>query len=310
MAPPAHAEPKTRPHPVSPAADVARRSLSRVLAVTGAIGLALVWAYWTCVVGLWKDWQNDPNYSVGQLVPLAAIGLVWAQRHALRACRLAPCWWAGLLVLLVAQVLRLLGLILFYESIERYALVLTVAGLVLLVAGWQVFARLRWILLLLMLMVPLPGRIHNALAGPLQQYATNSTVFVLEVFGAEAVNEGNILVLGDETSIGIAEACSGLRMLTAFVVVAAVLAFLIDRPPWQRAVLVLSSVPIAIACNVVRLVATVALYVNTSSTLAERFFHDFAGVTMMPLAIGMLLVELWLMKALFVPEAQRAETAS
>jgi len=91
-------------------------------------------------------------------------------------------------------------------------------------------------------------------------------------------------------------------MLTAFVVVAAVFAFVVNRPRWQRAVLVLSSVPIAIVCNVMRLIATVALYAIASSSIAERFFHDFAGLTMMPVAIAILVGELWLMKKLVIAD--------
>lgn len=272
-----------------------------VIAAATALLVVLAWAYWPTIFGLWKDWRGDPNYSVGQLVPLVALYLLWQERGRLRKCRVATCWW-GLGLLLLAQAGWFFGLLFLYESAERYALVLTVAGLVLWVGGREVFWRLRWILVFLLLMVPLPGRIHNAVSGPLQQYAAVSTVFVLEVFGAAVGREGNTLALNDQTSVGISEACSGLRMLTAFVVVAAAFAFVVDRPRWQRAVLVLSSIPIAIICNVVRLVATAALYSTLSSSIAERFFHDFAGLTMMPVAVAILVGELWLMKKLVIAD--------
>lgn len=271
----------------------------------GALVLVLLWTYWATIRGLWAEWRSDPNYSVGQLVPLVALYWIWRDRRGLRTCRIAPDWW-GLGLLLFAQLARFAGLLFLYESLERYALVLTTAGLVLFVAGRQVFWRIRWILVFLLLMVPLPGRMHNALSGPLQQCASRSTAFVLEVFGADVTRRGNTISLGGQTNIGIAEACSGLRMLTAFVVVAAVFAFVVDRPRWQRAILVASSVPIAIVCNVIRLAATVMLYAVTDSSTAEHFFHDFAGITMMPLAVAMLVGELWLMAALFIPDAPSA----
>ena len=286
---------------------VARSGL-RGPTIAGAVGLSLVWAFWPTVVGLWDDWRSDPNYSAGQLVPLAALYLLWGDRHKLRACRVAACWW-GLGLLLLGQLAWFYGLVFLYGSAERYALVVTIAGLVLLVAGRQVFWRARWVLVFLLLMVPLPGRVHNLISGPLQQCATSATVFVLEVFGADPARQGNTLALGARTRVGIAEACSGLRMLTAFVVVAAVLAFLATRPRWQRIALIVSSVPIAVVCNVIRLVATITLYAAVSSSVAERFFHDFAGITMMPLAIAILLGELWLMKTL-VPARPAPQTAS
>jgi exosortase len=279
--------------------------LLRPAVTVGILGAALGWAYWSTIVGLWDEWRDDPNYSVGQLVPLAALYLLWDDRRGLHACHVGPCWW-GLAVLVVGQLARFLGLLFLYQSAERYALVLTVAGLVLLVAGRQILWRTRWVLVFLLLMVPLPGRIHNAVSGPLQRYATSGTVFVLEVLGADVTRAGNVLLLSEETSVGIADACSGLRMLTAFVVVSAVLAFVVERPRWQRTVLLASSIPIAIACNIVRLIATVGLYVLIDSSTAEHFFHDFAGVTMMPLAIAILIGELWLMRKLVVPDAAPA----
>ncbi len=269
---------------------------------SGVMALAaLIWAYWPTLVELFKDWQNDPNYSVGQIVPLAAAYLAWQDRDQLRPCRIAPCWW-GLGLLVVALCLRLFGLVFFYVSLERYAFVLSLAGLVLLLYGREIFGRLRWVLAFLLLMVPLPGAVHNRISNPLQTFATAGAVFLLEVFGIMVSREGNVMLLNGQTEVAVAEACSGLRMLTAFVVVAAVLAYLIKAPRWQKVVLLASSVPVAIACNLIRLVATAVLYMVTESSVAEKFFHDFAGLTMMPLAIVMLLGELWLLRRLVVDD--------
>ena len=183
---------------------------------------------------------------------------------------------------------------------------LSVAGLVLLLYGREVFWQLRWILAFLLLMVPLPGAVHNRISNPLQTFATAGAVFLLEVFGVMVSREGNVMLLNGQTEVAVAEACSGLRMLTAFVVVAAVLAYLIRAPRWQKVVLLISSVPVAIACNLLRLVATAVLYMVAESSVAETFFHDFAGLTMMPLAIAMLLGELWLLRRLVIEEPETA----
>jgi exosortase/archaeosortase family protein len=110
--------------------------------------------------------------------------------------------------------------------------------------------------------------------------------------------------------VAVAEACSGLRMLTAFVVVSATLAYLVNRPRWQKGVLLVSSVPIAIACNLARLVVTAALFGAGYSKAAGTFFHDFAGLVMMPLAVFILAGELWLMKRLVIPDKKSAAAPS
>ena len=255
---------------------------------------AFAWSYWATIVHLYKEWQSNDDYSVGQLVPLVALYLVWRNRDALRSCRIAPCWW-GIGLIALATGARAFGLMFLYESAERYALVLTIIGLVLLIAGWEITRKAGWVLLFLFLMVPLPGRVHNLISGPLQTIATRGSVFLLEVFAVTVIREGNTMLVDGRIPIAVVEACSGLRMLTAFVVVAATMTFLAKRATWQRAVLLLSSVPVAIACNVLRLFVTALLYIHTSSETAERFFHDFAGLTMMPIAVFILLGELWLL---------------
>jgi len=267
----------------------------------------VIWSYAQTIAPLVREWMEDDDYSVGQLVPLAALYLLWHDRKKLAQCRMAPAW-SGIAVILLAQIVRVIGFAEMYESIERYALVLTIVGVVLLVAGWQVSRQLVWILLFLFLMVPLPGRVHNMIAGPLQNLATAGAVMTLELLGIMVSQEGNVMVLNDNVPVAVAEACSGLRMLTAFIVVASVLAYIVKRPWWQKAVLVVSSIPVAIICNLIRLVVTAILFLVTSSQVAERFFHDFAGWTMMPLAVFMLLGEMWILSRLVTEDpGERSE---
>jgi exosortase len=277
-----------------------QRDLFGLAVAIPVLGL-LVWAYWPILSMLVIEWGRDQDYSVGQLVPFVALYLLWHERHAVRKCKIKPCWW-GIGVILLAQAARLFGLLFLFESAERYSMVLTFIGLVLLIYGWDVFRKTQWILLFLFLMIPLPGRIHNLISGPLQGIATAGAVVLLELFGTTVVREGNVIMLNDSQPLAVAEACSGLRMLTAFVVVAATLAYVVNRPRWQKGIVVASSIPVAIICNLARLFVTAQLYLVASSDTAERFFHDFAGLSMMPLAVLILAGELVLLSKLVIPE--------
>jgi len=259
-----------------------------------------VWSYWVTLGYLVDEWRTNDDYSAGQLVPLIAIFLLWHERKALKECLPKPCWW-GIGLLVLAQAGRIFGLLFMYSA-ERYSLILTVAGLILMVAGWKAFRTVLWILLFLFLMVPLPGRVHNLISGPLQTMATTGSVFLMEAFGATITQEGNVIVLNETTPMAVAEACSGLRMLMAFVIVAAFVAYMVKRSRIQKAVLLLSSIPVAVACNILRLCATAALFVLVGSEAGQKFFHDFAGLVMMPTAALLLFAELWLMNKLIVPE--------
>lgn len=261
-----------------------------------------VWAYWPTITDLYKEWQRNDDYSAGQLVPLVALFFVWHERKKLRNYILSPCWWCSIALLVLAQMGRTFGLLFMYESAERYSLVLSISALTLMVAGRQVFRRVFWILLFLFLMVPLPGRIHNLISGPLQKMATTGSVFLLEAFGTQVTQEGNVVTLNNQTTMAVEEACSGLRMLTAFIIVAAFIAYMVKRSRIQKAILFLSSIPVAVMCNILRLCITAVLFMLASTETAEKFFHDFAGIVMMPAAVLLMFGELWLMKIIVSTE--------
>jgi exosortase len=289
----------------SPYTDAPPRTGLKWLAAISVLAVG-VWSYWPTLVDLVDFWRFNPDYSVGALVPPVAIYLVWSDRRRLRALPTSVCWW-GFALLLASQVVRLLGLFYMFASLERFSLILALGALVLFFFGHAVTRRLVWLWLFFLLMMPLPSRVHERLAIPLQDLATGSSVFCLEMLGFLVARQGHILRLSGRTAVAIAEACSGLRMLTAFVVVAATLAFLVRRPVWQKAVLVISSVPVAIAANTLRLVATVLLYEWVSDDVAERFFHHFAGLTMMPFAVIVLILELRLLRWLSEPAPAAGE---
>ena len=295
---------------LTPSADSAMsQTAAWLIPLVTLLVVATGWAYWSTAVDMFKEWQRDDDYSAGQLVPLVAIFFLWVDRKQLARLPLRPCWLGGLALLVLAQAARAYGVLFLFESAERYSLVLAVAALVLMVAGTAVFWRVKWILLFLFLMVPLPGRIHNMISGPLQGFASTGSVFVLEAFGVRVSQQGNVVTLDQRIPMGVAEACSGLRMLTAFIIVAVFVAYMVKRPRWQKVVLVISSIPVAVLCNILRIVATAVLFLHASSEVAEKFFHDFAGLVMMPAAVMLMFGQLWIMAMLTVPEDKPPQKA-
>ena len=265
------------------------------------------WSYGPIIVSLSHTLRTSDDYSAGQLVPLAAIFFVWHKRKTLKETQVAPCWAGGIGLLVLAEAARLYGYLSMRQSIERYAIAVAVAGIVLLVAGRQVFRRVICILLFLFLMVPLPGVVYNLISLPLQRQATTASVYLLEVVVPDVSQEGNIVVLGEDMHVAVTEACSGLRMLTAFIIVAAFIAFMVKRARWQKAALLAMSIPVAVICNVLRIFVTGALSFYVSEELAGKFFHDFAGLVMMPVAVSLLFAGLRLTDRLIVPETGTQE---
>jgi exosortase len=172
--------------------------------------------------------------------------------------------------------------------------------LVLFLFGWQIFKKLIPVLLFLLLMLPWPNRVQAAIAIPLQQWSTSSAVFCLEMIGYAVVREGNIIHIGNAT-VAVAEACNGLRMITAFITIGGLVVLLINRTWWEKLIIFISSFPVALLCNTVRLAITAIAFTVLSGERWETIFHDAGGYAMMPLALGLIVAELWLLTKLTMP---------
>ncbi len=277
----------------------------RGVAIISVVTL-LLWSYWPTIVDLWGVWQRSDEYSCGLLVPFLALYVIWSRRHSLAELDIKPTMW-GLLAFAAAQALRGVGVVLWLGSAERLSFVLSIASLVLLLFGWQVFRKTSSILLFLCLMLPLPNSVHAAVMLPLQDSATSSAVFCLEMLGYSVVREGNIIHLGD-TTVAVAEACNGLRMVTAFFVIIGWMVLLVQRLWWEKLIALISGLPIAMLCNTIRLTVTAIAFTMLSAEKWEGVFHDFGGYAMMPLALAIVVLEFWLITKLgTVPQRQPQE---
>jgi exosortase len=126
---------------------------------------------------------------------------------------------------------------------------------------------------------------------PMQRLATVSSTFLLQTLGLTAGAEGNTIVL-EGGRIGVVEACNGLGILFTFLATASAVALIADRPAWQKGLVVLSAVPIALVANITRITATGFLHETVGGPTADMVYHDLAGWLMMPFALVMLWAEL------------------
>jgi exosortase len=271
-----------------------------------AVPLAcLLWAYGNTLVEMAQAWNTHAEYSHGYLVPGFAAVLLWLRRDRLDVAALRPSWW-GLPVLAAGLALRLAGTFYYFVFLDALSLLPCLAGLVLL-AGGRAAWRWTWPgLLFLAFMIPLPFSVATALSGPLQRLATVVSTFLLQTFGLPALAEGNVILIND-ASIAIVEACSGLRMLVVFIALSTAVALVIRRPLTDKLIVLASAIPIALTSNVVRITATGVLHETVGGEKANAFFHDVGGWLMMPLGLALLGAELWLMSRLFLTAPAKPE---
>jgi exosortase len=267
------------------------------------MAVALAWVFWVTFLELGQRWGSQSQYSHGWLVPVYAGVLLWLRRGMLADIDWRPSWW-GLPLLLFGLAMRFGGVFVEFQWLAAAALLPCLAAACLLAGGWPV---LRWAwpaIGFLIFMVPLPFTIEVGLSHPLQRIGTIVSTFTLQTLGVAAYAEGNIIVMG-ETRIGVVEACSGLSMLMIFFALSTAVTLLSRRSPLERTVIFLSAVPIALASNIIRIVATAILHKIAGRELADLVFHDLAGWLMMPLALGMLWLIMRLLDWLLVPIPER-----
>jgi len=271
----------------------------------GLVCIAFLWSYWPGLIELWELWRQSDEYSSGLLVPFLAVYVLWSRRHDIALCPIKPSIW-GFFAFMGAQVVRLLGLFLMYSSAERLSIVLSIAALILLLFGWKFFRKISPILLFLCLMLPLPNVVQYYVGLNLQRWATSSAVFCLEVIGYPVTQDGHTIDIGN-VSVAVLEACNGLRMITAFFVISGLVVLLVERAWWEKLVILISSLPIALLCNTIRLAVTAVFFTILKGEYWEQIFHDFGGYAMMPLALAAVVGELWLLAKLTVlPTEEKA----
>lgn len=269
-----------------------------VLACLFVPAACLLWAYWTTLGDITFRWNHDPQYSHGYLVPVFAVALLWLRRRRLPELPLRPSMW-GLSLVAVAVALRLGGTYYHFAWFDAVSFVVCVTGVVLAVGGRKAWRWAAPSLGFLVFMIPLPHRLAVALTDPLQRLATLASTFVLQTVGLPAVADGNVIHLND-VELGVVEACSGLRMLMTFFALSTAVVLVVKRPLWEKLVLVFSAVPIALLVNVTRITATGILHETAGRAVADAVFHDLAGWLMMPLALGLMWVELTVLTNLFL----------
>ena len=263
-----------------------------------AVGLVVAWTYYRPIAGLVERWWTESDYVYGFLVPFVAAFLLWSRREMLHDVNWVGNWW-GLLFLALAGLIRWTSSQFFYALIDPLSLVPCLIGITLILGGRNL---LRWAwpgILFLVFMVPLPGFMADQLSQPLQRIGTIAGTYVIQTIGIPAVARGNVIHLPN-ADLGVAEACNGLRMMMLFFAVCTAMAFYVRRSLFERIVIFLSAVPIALIANISRIAVTALLYQVSSHELAERLFHDLAGFFMMPLAIVILWLEMKLMRHVIV----------
>ena len=238
--------------------------------------------------GIYNIWNLKPEYSYGIMIPLLSAFLIWRQRAELRLLPFTGSWF-GLALIATGLALRFVGVMTTMQTLQHYAFLLVLYGLVLTLVGPAIFRRLWMPLLILIFAVPLPALFSNALSLQLQLLSSELGVWVIRAVGISVLLEGNIIDLGSY-QLEVAEACSGLRYLFPLMTLAFIVAYLFRGPLWKRLVIFLSSIPITVLMNSLRIGFIGITVEHWGAGMAEGALHDFEGWLVFMLSTAALLL--------------------
>jgi exosortase D (VPLPA-CTERM-specific) len=172
--------------------------------------------------------------------------------------------------------------------------------------GFQKLKTILFPLLFCLFMFPLPSFIHSRITLQLKLIATKIGVWMMQAYGMSAYREGNIIDLGF-TQLQVVEACSGLRYLIPMIVLSILVAYFYHGRLWKKIFLVLSSIPLTIFSNSLRIALTGILSERFGTRAIEGFFHDFEGWLIFMITLALLLLEIWILNKFF-PEPKKKKT--
>jgi len=229
--------------------------------------------------------RKNEEYSHIFLVPFVAAAMIYVRRARARYCK--PTGTAlGFFIAGLGWGVHVFGFHHNYESLWHLGAVLVLVGCVLSVFGKHALFRFFPAFAVLIFLVPVPGMIRLKIAAPLQTWTAQISELLLNAVNLGVTRSGNQLLIGDQ-AVNIAEACNGLRMVFALILVSYFFCFALPLINPVRFIILAVSPVAAIFCNVLRILPTVWMY--SHSRHAGDVFHNYSGWLMLPISFLILL---------------------
>jgi exosortase D (VPLPA-CTERM-specific) len=239
-----------------------------------------------------QDWPRE-DYNYAYFVPVLVLYLAWELRGRWRREPAAPAW-GGFLVLMPGILLFLIGELAGEYFSQYLSSWLVVVGLLWIHTGRRKVRTMTFPIFLALFMFPLPHFINTKLSFNLKLLSSEIGVRIIQFLDISAYREGNVIDLGF-TQLQVVDACSGLRYLFPLLLMGILMAYFYRAATWKRCIIALSTIPLAIITNSLRIALTAVLYPVFGRAAAEGFFHDFSGWAIFMISFAVLIAEIWLL---------------
>ncbi len=264
--------------------------------------ILLIVAFQDGLAHLIVRWNTQEEYSHGYLIPLVSAYLIWQRIDFLKTLEFKPSWFPvglvmlGLIVAVVGEISALYVLI-------HFSFVLILLSLAWSLMGWKAFKYVLLPLGLLIFAVPLPYFLEATLTADLQLISSKLGVAFIRLFSIPVYAEGNVIDLG-AYKLQVVEACSGLRYMYPLMGVGFIIAYMYQVELWKRVLVFVSTIPITIMMNSLRIGIIGILVDNWGTEMAEGFLHYFEGWIIFIACLFILVIEMLILNRIGIkPES-------
>jgi len=252
-----------------------------------ALLAVFVAAYWVPLKTIVSIWWTNEDYSYGFLIPLLSAYILWDKRDAIKRMHVRSSW-SVFPVLVFFVLLSLYGILGSSGNISMPSVPVLTILFAAFYFGWTSLKELIVPLGFLVFMIPVPPIIESHLGLFLKIISSRMGGAIIGMMNIPVHVSGNVIDLGI-TRLQVVDACSGMRYLFALLALGVVYAYFFEKAAWKRVVAVLSTIPIAVVTNGVRIGITGILTDKYGAAVAEGFFHGFSGWVLFMVSFGCLL---------------------
>ena len=238
------------------------------------ISILILYLYWDAFGWMIYEWENNPNYGHGWLIPVACLYMIFKKKDVFKRDYRGAL--KGLQLVLSGVVIFLLGIRVEFNQIVLFSLVWIVLGLIYFYKGKKAFREMLFPVGYFIFGIPAPYYVESFTV-PLKTMATVVSVGFMQAVGMTVARQGNIIYLPNYT-LEVADACSGLKSLMMVTAVGALYAYISQPTIKRKWALFLASIPIAVIANIARIIMVGTLASMFGDKLAFDFAHDSSGV--------------------------------
>ncbi len=247
----------------------------------------------SALIYLTGEWKKD-DFSYCYIVPFIIFYLIWEKKEQFFSAPSLPSW-KGIFILCLGIFFFWVGELGGEYTALYISFWLVLVGLCWLHMGWEKIKIISFPLAFILTMFPPPNFIYNKISVSLKLLSSQLGVATMQIFGMSAYREGNVIDLGF-TQLQVVDACSGLRYLFPLIILGLLLAYFYKDFFWKKILLVISTIPISIFVNGIRIASVGILYPVFGQKVAVGFFHDFSGWFIFMISVGIMVVEMWVLR--------------